>query len=155
MSRGFDDVISKLHNTSKSVKKKETKKRIKANDKIVPDDSINLNTENIQDNHSVSINKENIIDSVPANLSVGIDTEIADVDEHMLRTTVDTSMLLQRKSKLTVEQTHRRTTVLIRNELLDRLEALAQGRKKGFKTEVFNTALQVILDDLERQLAVK
>ena len=56
------------------------------------------------------------------------------------------------RKKLTVEQTHRRTTVLIRNELLDRLEILAQGKGKGFKTAVFNTALQVILDDLESKL---
>lgn len=144
MSRGFDDVISKL--TSDPIKKKSTKKTRKEVVKV--DDSINMNTEDVQDGHS----NDNVNVTISDKDSLNMDSELAIHNEHMLRTTIDTSMLLRQKSKLTVEQTHRRTTVLIRNELLDRLESLAQGRKKGFKTEVFNTALQVILDDLERQL---
>ncbi|MGB4292154.1 MAG: hypothetical protein WBJ37_04630 [Bacteroidales bacterium] len=154
MNRNFDDVISKL--TSTSVQKKESKKGSKKNIKIASDDSINENTDtvNTTDNnteheqYSVNMNIDDVIDSEQLN----INTEISNSTEHLVRTAVDTSVLLMPRKKLTVEQTHRRTTVLIRNELLDRLEILAQGKGKGFKTAVFNTALQVILDDLESKL---
>lgn len=51
--------------------------------------------------------------------------------------------------KKTVEDTHTRTTFLLRNDLLHRLDKLAAG-KRGFKTMVFNKAMEAILDELEK-----
>ena len=114
--------------------RKKESKRIKKNIKIASDDSINENTDtvNTTDNnteheqYSVNMNIDDVIDSEQLN----INTEISNSTEHLVRTAVDTSVLLMPRKKLTVEQTHRRTTVLIRNELLDRLEILAQGKGK-------------------------
>ncbi|MBM0067979.1 hypothetical protein [Alkalicoccobacillus gibsonii] len=52
--------------------------------------------------------------------------------------------------KPTVEDTHTRGTFLIQNELLERLDALAKGQKRGFKTKLVNHALKEFLDQIEK-----
>ncbi|MEK4566968.1 hypothetical protein MKX54_20025 [Alkalihalobacillus sp. FSL R5-0424] len=52
--------------------------------------------------------------------------------------------------KPTVEDTHTRGTFLIQNELLERLDALAKGQKRGFKTKLVNHALKEFLDQVEK-----
>ena len=53
--------------------------------------------------------------------------------------------------KPTVEDTHTRGTFLIQNELLERLDALAKGQKRGFKTKLVNYALKEFLDQAEKK----
>lgn len=54
-----------------------------------------------------------------------------------------------KSKKKTIEDTHTRTTFLLENELLDRLNKLSKG-KRGFKTMIFNKAIAAILDELEK-----
>lgn len=49
-----------------------------------------------------------------------------------------------------VEQTHKRVTFLLDNEVLKRLDVLASNKKRGFKTQVFNTAVEMIVTELEK-----
>lgn len=59
---------------------------------------------------------------------------------------------LQHKlSRLTVEETHTRTTFLLRNDLKARLDNLAEQNKRGYKTEFINKAIEMLLDAMENQ----
>lgn len=53
--------------------------------------------------------------------------------------------------KPTVEDTHTRGTFLIQNDLLKRLDTLAKGQKRGFKTKLVNYALKDFLDEVEKR----
>ncbi|PEP82642.1 hypothetical protein [Bacillus toyonensis] len=53
--------------------------------------------------------------------------------------------------KATKEDTHTRQTWLIKNETIKRLDKLAKGKKKGFKTELVNQALEMLLDRIEKK----
>ena len=59
--------------------------------------------------------------------------------------------LHQKMSKLTVEETHTRTTFLLRNDLKVRLNNLADQNKRGYKTEFINQAIELLLDSVESQ----
>lgn len=50
-----------------------------------------------------------------------------------------------------VEETHRRQTWLIRSDLIDRLDRLAEGQGKGFKTQLVNQALEYAINELEKE----
>ncbi|WP_422406924.1 MULTISPECIES: hypothetical protein [Gammaproteobacteria] len=54
----------------------------------------------------------------------------------------------KKKSKPTIEDTHKRVTFLLDRELNDRLNRLAEG-KNGFKTMFLNRAVKALLDELE------
>ncbi|MFD1678267.1 hypothetical protein [Alicyclobacillus fodiniaquatilis] len=56
---------------------------------------------------------------------------------------------IQEKDKRTVEDTHKRATFLIRNDLLQRLDKVAKRQSKGYKTRVINQLLQTWLDSLD------
>ncbi|HDR7980292.1 TPA: hypothetical protein QC443_002569 [Bacillus cereus] len=58
--------------------------------------------------------------------------------------------LEQFNKKVTKEDTHTRQTWLIKNETVKRLEKLSKGKRKGFKTELVNQALEMILDRIEK-----
>ncbi|MBJ8025839.1 hypothetical protein [Bacillus cereus] len=58
--------------------------------------------------------------------------------------------LKQFTEKTTKEDTHTRQTWLIKNETIKRLDKLAKGKKKGFKTELVNQALEMLLDRIEK-----
>lgn len=49
-----------------------------------------------------------------------------------------------------VEDTHKRSTFLVRKDLLRRLNKIAKSQKHGFKTEFINTAIEIALDEIER-----
>lgn len=61
----------------------------------------------------------------------------------------------EKRSRQRVEDTSKRATFLIKNELLARLDALAQNEKrssgtnKGYKTHIVNEALRKALDEIE------
>lgn len=57
----------------------------------------------------------------------------------------------EKVNRPTAEEKHKRATFFIDRELLDRLDRLASGRERGFKTAVVNEALRRILDELEQQ----
>ncbi|PGA92169.1 hypothetical protein [Bacillus toyonensis] len=59
--------------------------------------------------------------------------------------------LKQFTEKSTKEDTHTRQTWLIKNETIKRLDKLAKGKKKGFKTELVNQALEILLDRIEKK----
>lgn len=59
--------------------------------------------------------------------------------------------LKQFTEKATKEDTHTRQTWLIKNETIKRLDKLAKGKKKGFKTELVNQALEMLLDRIEKK----
>lgn len=52
--------------------------------------------------------------------------------------------------KPTVNDTHTRTTFLLRNDLAERVNKLSEG-KRGFKTEFLNTAIEQMLNVLESE----
>lgn len=58
--------------------------------------------------------------------------------------------LEQFNKKVTKEDTHTRQTWLIKNETIKRLEKLSKGKKKGFKTELVNQALEMFLNRIEK-----
>lgn len=58
--------------------------------------------------------------------------------------------LEQFNKKVTKEDTHTRQTWLIKNETVKRLDKLSKGKRKGFKTELVNQALEMILDRIEK-----
>ncbi|MED2185343.1 hypothetical protein [Bacillus wiedmannii] len=59
--------------------------------------------------------------------------------------------LKQFTEKVTKEDTHTRQTWLIKNETIRRLDKLAEEKKKGFKTELVNQALEMLLDLIEKK----
>ncbi|KXY33310.1 hypothetical protein [Bacillus sp. FSL K6-0067] len=62
-----------------------------------------------------------------------------------------TEQFLKRFSKkITKEDTHTRQTWLIKNDTIKRLERLSKGKRKGFKTELVNQALEIFLDQIEK-----
>ncbi|MES5957515.1 hypothetical protein QCI42_29915 [Bacillus fungorum] len=58
--------------------------------------------------------------------------------------------LEQFNKKVTKEDTHTRQTWLIKNETIKRLEKLSKGKKKGFKTEFVNQAVEMLLNRIEK-----
>ncbi|MDM8365990.1 hypothetical protein ACS4JF_27330 [Bacillus thuringiensis] len=58
--------------------------------------------------------------------------------------------LEQFKKNVTKEDTHTRQTWLIKNETIKRLEKLSKEKRKGFKTELVNQALEMFLDRIEK-----
>jgi hypothetical protein len=48
----------------------------------------------------------------------------------------------KKTKKPTVEETHTRQTYLIKNELIAKLEELAAGKDRGFKTHLVNYAIE-------------
>lgn len=52
-------------------------------------------------------------------------------------------------NKPTVNDTHTRTTFLLRNDLAQRVNQLSEG-KRGYKTEFLNTAIAQLLDIIEK-----
>ncbi|MFS1512661.1 hypothetical protein VQL36_09515 [Chengkuizengella sp. SCS-71B] len=57
-------------------------------------------------------------------------------------------------SKPTVEDTHKRATFLIRNDLIERLNEIVKGEKKGTKHRLVNKGIEKILDEYsEKQLS--
>lgn len=60
--------------------------------------------------------------------------------------------LKQFTEKVTKEDTHTRQTWLVKNETIKRLDKLAKGKRKGFKTELVNQALESFLDQIEDKL---
>ena len=82
-------------------------------------------------------------------------TEQANGDQTPILTIDDlagtiTELYDERKKKKTVEETHKRTTFLLRNDLAKRLDALSRN-KKGYKTLVLNQAVEAILNKLEKK----
>ncbi|WMX58969.1 hypothetical protein [Peribacillus sp. R9-11] len=69
---------------------------------------------------------------------------VLDVKENLL------SKYEEKSKKLTVEETHTRSTFLFRNDLSKRLDELAKG-KRGFKTMFLNEAIESLLDELEKK----
>ncbi|RRJ54897.1 hypothetical protein EHV15_35590 [Paenibacillus oralis] len=57
---------------------------------------------------------------------------------------------LKNTDELNVEDTHTRKTYLIDNLLLAKLDEISAGKKKGYKTKVINTGLQIVLDLLRQ-----
>ena len=55
------------------------------------------------------------------------------------------------RKKATVEDTHKRTTFLMRRDLLERLDKLSEAQGRGYKTEFFNRAIESMLVNLEKK----
>ncbi|WCK57719.1 hypothetical protein PP175_27165 (plasmid) [Aneurinibacillus sp. Ricciae_BoGa-3] len=58
--------------------------------------------------------------------------------------------LKSRFNKQRVEDTHTRRTFLVRNDLLERLDAISE-KKHGFKIEFINLAIEAALQELEKE----
>ncbi|MED2935179.1 hypothetical protein P4308_24470 [Bacillus wiedmannii] len=58
--------------------------------------------------------------------------------------------LVQFNKAVTKEDTHTRQTWLIKNETIKRLDKLSKGKRKGFKTELVNQALEMFLNRIEK-----
>lgn len=57
----------------------------------------------------------------------------------------------EKAQKPTIEETHTRQTYLIKNEILTRLNKLAKGEKRGFKTDLVNYAIEKVIDEIENK----
>lgn len=53
---------------------------------------------------------------------------------------------LANTNDLNVEETHTRRTYLIENELLEELNRISKGKKRGFPTKVINSGLRIVLE---------
>ena len=75
------------------------------------------------------------------------------VDQSSIHTIEDLAGQIQgiykeRTNKKKVEDTHTRTTFLLRNDLLNRLNKVS-AKKKGYKTLILNKAVEAILDQMD------
>lgn len=57
--------------------------------------------------------------------------------------------IIEKEKKKTIEDTHTRSTFLVHNDLLSRMDKLSKKRKRGFKTELVNHAIKDLLDEIE------
>lgn len=55
------------------------------------------------------------------------------------------------KKKQKVEDTHKRSTFLIRKDLLDEFDQLSKNQGKGFKTQAINYALEKLIEEMKRR----
>ncbi|WP_066385807.1 hypothetical protein [Neobacillus mesonae] len=55
----------------------------------------------------------------------------------------------EKKSRDKVEETHTRTTFLMRNDLLNKVNSLSTEKGRGFKTHFFNQAVENLLKEIE------
>ncbi|MCQ6288983.1 MULTISPECIES: hypothetical protein [Bacillus cereus group] len=79
--------------------------------------------------------------------------ELEGINEQQNKTvqeTVHEQFLEQFLDNVTKEDTHTRQTWLIKNNTIKRLEKLSKGKKKGFKTELVNQALEMFLNRIEK-----
>lgn len=77
--------------------------------------------------------------------------ELEDITEQQNKNDpVHEQFLEQFLENVTKEDTHTRQTWLIKNKTIKRLEKLAKGKKKGFKTELVNQALEMLLNRIEK-----
>lgn len=58
----------------------------------------------------------------------------------------------EKKKQKTVKETHKRQTYLIDNNLIHRLNRLANEQPKGFKTAVVNEGIRQMLDEIEEEM---
>lgn len=56
----------------------------------------------------------------------------------------------EKTKKQTMEDTHKRSTFLFRRDLEKRLDKLAKN-KRGFKTMFINSAIEALLDEMEKK----
>ncbi|MEB6213510.1 hypothetical protein MXL49_16640 [Enterococcus casseliflavus] len=59
--------------------------------------------------------------------------------------------LEKERQKPTMEESHVRTTFLLRKDLQRRLDALSDVQGRGFKTKFLNMAIEALLDDWEKE----
>ncbi|HFK1812529.1 TPA: hypothetical protein ACGXQD_005674 [Bacillus cereus] len=77
--------------------------------------------------------------------------ELEGINEQQNKTDhVHEQFLEQFLDNVTKEDTHTRQTWLIKNNTIKRLEKLSKGKKKGFKTELVNQALEMFLNRIEK-----
>lgn len=108
------------------------------------DETLNINKNDEQSDEIINIhNDEKQLDE-PLEININNNDEILDNN-----VTTRVEALLGFKKQPTVLETHSRYSVLIRKDLLERLDKLAKKQDRGFKTRVFNTALETILDEME------
>lgn len=116
-------------------------------------DSVKPNTKTVTNkvSHKLNTKNEHLKVNLESNNNPNGNNEVA---EYTVKTKVDINSVLESSKKLRMDQTHTRTTWLVRNDLLDRLEALWErtDRKKGFKTKAINAALQVVVEEMESRL---
>lgn len=103
------------------------------------EDNIETEQLNVTDKHNTENKQLNVTNNSKN------ETEVVEADE----SSSDFWSTVTNK-KPTVEDTHTRGTFLIQNELLERLDALAKGQKRGFKTKLVNHALKEFLDQIEK-----
>jgi hypothetical protein len=72
-------------------------------------------------------------------------------DEPTYTSPISNKIMRLTSKKGKVEDTHTRQTYLIRNSLLERFTKAAKNKHKGFKTEVVNLGIEMVLDMLEEQ----
>lgn len=57
----------------------------------------------------------------------------------------------QRERRPLVEETSKRSTFLLNKELIDRLNRVSSGQRRGFKTWLVNKAIKEMLDKIEEE----
>ncbi|HDR7611421.1 TPA: hypothetical protein QCX47_003021 [Bacillus mycoides] len=93
-------------------------------------------------------NKDNAPEVVPEP-EINNEQENENTPEHVHDEFTE-QFLEQFNKKVTKEDTHTRQTWLIKNETIKRLDKLSKGKKKGFKTELVNQALEMFLNRIEK-----
>lgn len=58
----------------------------------------------------------------------------------------------EQERRMSAEDRYKRATFLVEHELLDRLNSISSGQKRGFKTWLINQAIADILDQIEDDL---
>lgn len=91
----------------------------------------------------VSQSTENVPEVLKTTETAATPTEYSQLVKDTLSKSYDAKY-----NRPTVNDTHTRTTFLLRNDLAERLNKLSEG-KRGYKTEFLNTAIAQLLDIIE------
>ncbi|MCQ6344102.1 hypothetical protein NPM06_32155 [Bacillus cereus] len=103
--------------------------------------------EELADNETINEHQE-IQEANNANITEVIN-EQQNADKHV-HDKLTEQFLEQFKKNVTKEDTHTRQTWLIKNETIKRLEKLSKEKRKGFKTELVNQALEMFLNRIDK-----
>lgn len=164
MSRGFGDLLDELESKPTKEKTKPVKKTKKQIDITETDNKIKQKQDETKisnkimqkqvETETMNINSvnEQVYEIEEVNTNGEQQNRIATNNSPATDVTSKAEALLEYRRKATILETHSRYTVLIRKDLLERLDQLADKQERGFKTRVFNAALEMILNEMESLL---
>lgn len=125
---------------SKSTGGAETKKEVNPN--IVSGDKNKTSKEEV--NNEQSSTKQTNTSTEHAST---INTELSNITESEHENDVSS---LKNYKKMPLEETHKRRTYMVRNDLAEQINEMAKERGSGFKTRFINFAIEKLLQEMNQ-----